>query len=366
VETLKIVSVETFSTRYVSVVRIKSDDGSVGYGQVAPYNADITATILHRQIAPYVLGADPSDIGALVDRCIVGEHKFPGSYTCRAIGGIDTALWDLKGKREGKSVCELLGGTKRRIAVYGSSMRRDITPEAEAERLVRLQQENGFRAFKVRIANKFGNDLDYWPGRTEAIIPTVRKSLGEATVLLADANSGFSPTRAIEVGHMLEEFGFGHFEEPCPYPELEWTAEVAAALRIPVSGGEQDCDLAQFRRMIRMKAVDIVQPDVCYIGGFSRALAVARMAEEGGLSCTPHAANRSMVTVFTLHLQGAIPNAGPYMEFSIEDVPWLEGLFTSDPFRVVDGLMDIPDGPGWGVEIRPDWLARAAYEISSL
>lgn len=338
----------------------------VGYGQVAPYNADITSAIVHRQVAPYVLGADASDIAALIDRCIVGEHKFPGSYTCRAVAGVDTALWDLKGRREGKSVCELLGGTKRTMPVYGSSMRRDIQPEAEADRLIRLRDAEGFRAFKIRVGNKFGNDDDYWPGRTEAIIPAVRKAIGNEIQLLADANSGFGVTRAIEVGRILEDHAFGHFEEPCPYPNLESTAEVAEKLTIPVSGGEQDCDLVQFKRMIRLKAVDIVQPDICYVGGLSRALEVARMAEEAGIPCTPHAANRSMVTLFTLHLQGAIPNAGPYMEFSIEEAPWAEGLFVTDPFEVVDGHVAIPSGPGWGVDVNPDWLARADRTVSEI
>lgn len=362
---MKITSVETFTNKLIGIVRVRTDDGSEGYGQVAPYHADITAKVLHRQIVPHVLGHDATDIAKLVNCCIVGEHKFPGSYVCRAVGGIDTALWDLHAKQKGMSVSKLLGGTKRQMAVYGSSMRRDITPEAEAERLIRLQQELGFQAFKIRIANNFGNDIDRWPGRTEAIVPIVRKAIGEHTELLVDANSGYTPKRAIEVGRMLEEYGVGHFEEPCPYPELEWTAEVATALNIPVSGGEQECDLAQFRRMIRMGAVDIVQPDICYVGGVSRALAVARMAEEAGIVCTPHAANLSMVTLFTLHLQAAIPNAGHFMECSIESTPWVEGLFTSDPFKIVGGQIKIPDGPGWGVTINPEWLEKAEYAISS-
>ena len=361
----KITSVETFSTQNIGVVRVRLDDGLEGYGQVAPYNADITSSIVHRQMARHVLGKDASDIDALVERCVVAEHKFPGSYTCRALSGIDTALWDLKGKREGRSVSELLGGNKARLAVYGSSMRRDITPEDEAERLTRLQQEKGFGAFKIRIADNFGNDVDRWPGRTEAIVPTVRNALGDATELLCDANSGFTPKRAIEVGRMLEDNAIGHFEEPVPYPELEWAAEVAAALTIPVSQGEQEVDLAQFRRMVRMGAADIVQPDVCYVGGISRAREVARIAADAGLPCTPHAANRSMVTVFTMHLQAALPNAGHFMEFSIEDTPWLDGLFAADPFTVTEGHVDVPAGPGWGVEISKEWLAQAEHQISS-
>src|SRR5690606_9530278 len=134
---------------------------------------------------------------------IIGEHKFPGSYSCRAVGGIDTALWDLKAKSQGKSVAQLLGSTRDRLPVYGSSMRRDITPEAEAERLAGLQQDQGINAFKIRIANNFGKDVDRWPGRTEAIVPAVRKAIGDGAELLVDANSGFSPKRAIEVGRML-------------------------------------------------------------------------------------------------------------------------------------------------------------------
>lgn len=360
----KVTSVETFSTQNISVVRIRTDDGLEGWGQVAPYNADITAAILHRQMAQHVLGVDPSDVDALVERCVIAAHKFPGSYTCRAVAGIDTALWDLAAKRAGKSVSALLGGTKTRIPVYGSSMRRDITPEAEAERLARLRDEKGFGAFKIRVGNNFGNDVDRWPGRTEAVVPTVRKAIGDDVELLCDANSGFTPKRAIEVGRMLEDNRVGHFEEPVPYPELEWAAEVAAALDVPVSQGEQEVDLAQFRRMIRMGAADIVQPDVCYVGGISRARAVARMAEAAGLPCTPHAANRSMVTVFTIHLQAALPNAGHFMEFSIEETPWLDDLFASDPFEVEGGEVTVPQGLGWGVEINKNWLAKADHQVS--
>ena len=160
--------------------------------------------------------------------------------------------------------------------------------------------------------------MDAAPGRSEKIIPTVRKALGDGIALKADANSGFTPPRAIAIGRIMEDNGFNHYEEPCPYWELEWTAEVAAALKIPVAGGEQDNDLAQWRRMIRMNAVDIVQPDVLYNGGITRSWRVAQMARHAGKTVVPHSANHSMVTLFTLHLFAALPNAGPMMEWSIE------------------------------------------------
>ena len=117
-----------------------------------------------------------------------------------------------------------------------------------------------------------------------------------------------------------------------------------------------------------MKAVDVVQPDVCYLGGIHRTLKVVEMAKKKGLPVTPHAANQSLVTVFTLHLLGAIPNAGPYLEFSIEGAdyyPWDAGLY--QPALVAkDGKVQIPDQPGWGVEISKDWLEKATYQKSEM
>ena len=361
---MKIASIETFATEGVGMVRVQTDDGAEGWGQVSTYNADITAKVLHRQVAPHALGQDALDIDSLIDRIPEIEHKFPGSYLRRAMCGLDTALWDLRGRIEGKSVCALLGGTPRALTVYGSSMRRDITPQDEAKRLVQLRDTSGFGAFKIRVGKQYGHDQDQSPGRTDAVVKTVRQALGDGTAVLVDANSCYSPAKAIEVGRMLEDQGVRHFEEPCPYWEIEWTAEVTRALDLDVTGGEQDCDLAQWRRMIGMRAVDIVQPDICYIGGLTRALRVADMARDAGLPCIPHSANRSMVTLFTLHMMAAIANAGPYVEFSIEPIyPWPENLF--EPSLVVrDGKVAVPDGPGWGVTVNPDWLASSQHQIS--
>jgi L-alanine-DL-glutamate epimerase-like enolase superfamily enzyme len=361
---MRITSIETFSNRQLCIVRVRTDDGAEGYGQTAPFNADLTALVVHRHVAKYALGQEPDAIDAISDRCVEGEYKFPGSYVCRALAGVETALWDLRGKRESKSVCELLGGpSNAQVPVYGSSMRRDITPAAEAERLVRLQQERGFRAFKIRVGKVCGHDEDEWPGRTEELVRTVRRAIGDDTALLVDGNSCYTPKRAIEVGRLLEQHRIGHFEEPCPYWELEWTAEVAAALEVPVAGGEQDTDLAQFRRMLAMRAVDIVQPDICYLGGIVRARRVAAMAEPLGVPVTPHSANVSMVTLFTLHLVAAIPNTGPFVEFSIEPTTWTNGLY-APALEVIDGAVPIPEGPGWGVTISPGWLASADRQVS--
>jgi len=365
---VKIARIETFSNEFVSFVRVTADDGAAGWGQVAPYNADITAQVLHRQVAPHALGKDALDIDALVDAIPEREHKFPGSYLRRALSGLDTALWDLRGKIEQKPVCALIGGTPGPIRTYGSSMKRDIAPADEARRLTALRDRLGFDAFKFRIGAECGHDIDEWPGRTEDIVPTMRKAMGDDITLLVDANSGFSPKRAIEVGRMLEDNGVSHYEEPCPYWEYEQTKQVTEALDIDVTGGEQDCELQNWRRMIEMRVIDIIQPDICYLGGLTRTLRVASMAEAAGLACTPHCANLSMVTLFTMHLLRAIPNAGKYLEFSIEGpdyYPWQEDLFVSSPYAITDGKATVTDEPGWGVTINPAWLDAATYQVST-
>ncbi len=366
---MKITSIETFTDEFICFTRVTAEDGAQGWGQVAPYYADITAHVVHRQVAPYALGRDTGDIDAILETVRDREHKFPGSYLRRAMGGLDTALWDMRGRREGKPVCALIGGTPGPIRAYGSSMKRDITPRDEADRLVRLRDEKGFDAFKFRIGAEVGHDQDEWPGRTEEIVPTMRRAMGDDIALLVDANSCYSPAKAIEVARMLEQHGISHFEEPCPYWEFAQTKEVTDALDIDVSGGEQDCMMANWRSMIDGRVVDILQPDICYLGGLSRTLHVAKMAEAAGLPITPHAANLSMVTLFTMHLLRAIPNAGKYLEFSIEGLdyyPWQDKIFASDPYEIIDGHATVTDVPGWGVEVNPEWLAKAAYRVSEL
>ncbi|MFO1039123.1 MAG: mandelate racemase/muconate lactonizing enzyme family protein [Geminicoccaceae bacterium] len=364
---LRIRKIETFSTRFIAFTRVTTADGSVGWGQLSTYNSDIAATVLHRQVAPWVLGLPAFPLMPLLDRVLEREHKFPGSYMKRALGGLDTALWDLRGKREGKPVVELLGGKPGPLRAYASSMRRDITPDAEAARFQTLRDRFGFDAFKFRVGAECGHDIDEWPGRTEEIVPTVRRVLGPEVSLLVDGNSGFSPARAIEVGRMLEGEGVEHFEEPCPYLELDQTREVTAALDLDVTGGEQDCELPVWKLICSDRIVDVVQPDILYVGGVERALAVARLAEAAGLPVTPHAANLGLVTLFTMHYLAALPNAGKYLELSIEDetyYPWQYGLFRNDPYRVDDGLVTLSSEPGWGIEIEPEWLARSVYEVS--
>ena len=366
---MKIKKLETFTKPFVSFVKTTLEDGSVGFGQMSTYHADITAQIFHKQVAPWIFNKSWEDFDDIENLVLEKEHKFPGSYLLRAIAGLDTSLWDLKGKILNKPVTALIGGAPGNLKVYGSSMKRDISANDEADRFKRLHQEQGIDAFKFRIGAECGRGLDEWEGRTEDIVLTINKSLDKSIKKLVDANSCYSADQAIEIGKLLEDNDVSHFEEPCPYWEPEQTKKVTDALSIDVTGGEQDCDLRIWRDMVDRKIVNIFQPDVMYLGGLTRTLQVAKIIERGGYTCTPHAANLSLVTICTMHLLKAIPNAGPYLELSIEGedyYPWQQQLFLDDPFEVKNGCVSITDKPGWGIEINPNWLETSEYRVSEI
>jgi L-alanine-DL-glutamate epimerase-like enolase superfamily enzyme len=357
--------IETFLRDQVLLVRVTTDDGLQGWGQTAPYEAALTEQVLHTMVAPLFLGQEPWDVEALVNRTLRTHYKFLGGFLHRAIGGVDTALWDALGKASGQPVYRLLGGAARTsVPMYLSSMIRTTTPEEEAARIAEQIADNGFRAVKTRVGLEMGADVDKWPGRTEAIIPVMRDVLGDDIELSADANGGFSIGRAVRVGRMLEDYGYFHFEEPLPYTDIEGTAHITATLDIPVSGGEQDYSLSQFRRMLAMRAVDIVQPDVGYIGGVSRARKVAIMAEAAGIPCTPHCANHSLLQVFSLHLAVAMPSCSQFQEWSAEKPSWTQGIY-APMLEVVDGEVALPTEPGWGIEIDPEFLRSATVMTSA-
>lgn len=362
---MRIAQIDTWLTPHQAVVRVSTEDGTQGIGQISPHQPAITVDVLHKLVVPFFLGQNPWDIERLGERCLASQYKFTGTFIHRALCGIDTALWDLLGKVVEQPVYRLLGGLERaEVHMYASSMRRDITPEQEADRLSKEVQQHGFRCVKVRIGDRMGRDRDAKIGRTGRLVPLMRDALGNDVDINADANGGYSPSKAVQVGRLLEQYEYHHFEEPCPFQQLENTAEVAAALDIPIAGGEQDNSLEQFHRLIAMRAVDIVQPDVGYIGGISRARRVAEMADVAGIPCTPHCGNRSM-QIYTLHLAAAMPSCSQYQEWSIEDNDWANEIF--EPALVVkNGAVAVPDLPGWGIEITPSYFAKAERRTSTV
>lgn len=356
--------IETYVHHNVCIVRVRTDDGAEGIGQTAPGQAHISAEVLHSLVAPHFLGRDPFAIGSLVDECARAQYKYWGSFFFRALGGVDTALWDLMGKAQGRPVYDLLGGKVREnVPVYASSMSRETTPEDEAARLAGHVEELGFNCVKIKIGKRVGRDADAQKDRTATLVPLLRSTLGDSVDIMADANGCYSPAQAVRVGRMLEEYAYCHLEEPNPAWELDNMAEVAAALDIPVGAGEQEFSLEIIWRMISQRLVDVIQPDICYVGGLTRAKRVAELAEVAGIPCTPHCSNRSMVQVFTAHFALAMPAVSQFQEWSIEKQRRVGQIY--EPVPVVrDGTIELSDAPGWGVEVPKTFLDEADHRVS--
>lgn len=355
---MKITEVTPLFLNPTLLVRVSTDAGIVGWGECSPMDARVIQAHLRYSLAPLALGRDPFDVEAIVEDLFVQTYKIAGQTQAIAISGLEIALWDIMGKSLGVPIYKLLGGAyRKRIPMYASSMRRDISPEDEAERLAKLVEEQGFRAVKLRVGQTYGFDTDASPGRSAAVVRKVRERLGGDIAIMVDGNSCFTAARAIHLGRQLEPYDIFHFEEPCPYTDLDATAKVAKALDMPIAGGEQDWDLVRFREMLQREAVDIVQPDLIKAGGFSVCKKVATLAEAFGAVCTPHQ-TQPLGTIANLHFAAATPCCRYPQEYNIEPHPIGYRLFRN-PVPIVDGCMAVPEDPGLGVEIDEEMLSRA-------
>lgn len=366
---MKIERIESYANRQVCIVKITSSDGAVGYGQTAPFEADMTQMVLHRQVAPLALNHDDQDFG-LADQLINDLHKFTGSYVCRAVSGIDTALWDLKGKRENKSVAQLLNAGRDHVGMYYSSMIRNCPVEHEKERMIRLKAERRYRAFKLHVGVWNSEGTDYWPGRTENMLMAAADVLQGRADLYVDPNGAFGHDLSIKLAPLMKDCGVNILEEPLPFWKVRETADLRQAMipyGILMAGGEQDYNPNVWDMILSPKSpmADIIQPDICYIGGFTRALKIAERAAALGLYTTPHTSNRSMLLHFGVHFNASIEKPWPYLEHGVEEDPWSEELF-EDNLSVIDGAIAVPDAPGWGARISDDWLKRAQYHVTDL
>lgn len=353
---MKITRVEPILLEWNLLVRVHTDEGLTGWGECSPMNNRLVLAHLEHALGPLVVGRDPFDIEAIVERMFLHTYKVAGQSMAMAASGIEIALWDIMGKALGQPIYKLLGGAYRKqIRMYASSMSREIKPLEEAKRLTALVEKHGFTAVKVRVGSVFGFDQDAWPGRSLELVREVRAALGDGIEIMVDGNSCYSAPRAIQLGRELERCQVFHFEEPCPYWDLDSTAKVAQALDLPVAGGEQDWELRRFREMLGKEAVDIVQPDVIKAGGFSVCKKVAALAEAFGAVCTPHQ-TQPLGTVANLHFAASTPCCRYSQEYNIERHPLRDTLFTEPVLEVEKGCLLVPEGPGLGVEINAEVL----------
>jgi len=201
------------------------------------------------------------------------------------------------------------------------------------------------------------------PGRTEKMIPLVRKTFGDDWTLYADANGFYSAPEAIRAGKLLEEYKFAYFEEPVMFDHIEEIKQVKDALKLPIANGEQDNSFYGFRWLMAHDGLDIVQPDNYYFGGFIRSMKVARMAAAFGKSCVPHMSGGGLGFLYDIQFVSAVPNAGAHHEFKSLRTNVKFECKTS-PLKVKGGKIKVPTGPGFGVEFDPEWVRK--HEIVKL
>ncbi len=360
-----ITKLETFNLDRTVLVRITTDEGFMGWGECSPMRPQLICENV-MTFGESILGRNPFDIESIVGDLFLKNYKNAGQSLAIAISGIDIALWDIMGKALKQPVYNLLGGcVRKKIPVYASSMRRDITPEEESRRFVTLIEKYGFQAVKTRIGKLFDINGDESPGRTRKMIQVLRKDLGDSIDIMADANGAYTPAYAIKVGRFLEDYGVFHYEEPCLSYNLDDTAIVAAALDIPVAGGEQDWNPYTFRQMLEKRSVDIIQPDIIKAGGLLNTKKIANLASVFGVPITLHNAKPNIGTIASLHFAASTPMCCFPQEWSIEPYPLQGKVITPSP-EVVDGHIIVPEGPGLGVEVLESILKQATRRFVAL
>jgi L-alanine-DL-glutamate epimerase-like enolase superfamily enzyme len=341
-------------------VHVQSKDGAEGIALPNPPRPDYLDKILKDLIIPFFIGKDARNL----DDDLWELYRFKDNYKLYGIAlwspqaWVEFAILDMLGRVAGKPIGALLGDIVRKdVAIYVASGRRDTTPEQEIDHLQKLVSQSGARALKFRVGGRMSKNADASPGRTDRLIPLVRKTFGSAIDIHADSNSSYDPAHAIKVGRMLEEIKAIYFEEPCEFDHLEETKEVADALTIPVAGGEQEYSHARFRWMIANRGVDIVQPDIQYYGGLIRSIRVARMAALAKMPTTVHISG-GFGFVYMLHFTSCVQDVGAYQEYKMGTEKY--GSWFTEPITVRDGKMSIPQGPGVGIKDIKGLLQGAA------
>jgi len=349
------------------LVRARSKDGTEGLSVTNSWWLFDTHPIFLRRVAPQLVGKDGRDLEAHLEALLRQDitYKLQGLALLSCVAAAEMAVLELLGRVSGKPIGDLLGGVRRRdIPVYRASGNRGNTPEEEVEFLRGLVAETGASAVKIRLGSELGENRDSAPGRTEALIPAVREAFGEEMTLYADANSSYDAEHAIPIGRLLEESGYAFYEEPCRFDDLWETKKVADALDISVAGGEQEFSERRFRWTIENRSLDVVQPDLHYYGGYIRSARVARMAHAAGMRCTPHMSGWGLGYLNALHFMSFIPNPTAHLEFKgLSPIPF---DCDTSPLTCDEGIMRVPSGPGFGIELDPDWVGKAEVIASAV
>jgi len=346
-------------------VKVETSDGLHGWGECytqADRDQSIAAHV--QQLGRYLLGRDASQIRHFTHWAY---HDFAAKRGAldfwSAVSGLEQALWDLAGKRVGLPVVELLGGRCReRVRVYANGWYSGAATPHDYAAKAKATVARGFTALK----------FDPFPGpwRTHisreaerAVVATVggvREAVGPDVDLLIEVHRRLAPMHAVRIARLLEPFDPFWYEEPVSARDLGALAECRRDIRIPIVTGEELYTRFEFREVFERRAADIINPDVCNVGGIDELRTIAAMAEAYHVVVSPHNYNSTTVGLAaTLHVAAAIPNF-LITEYFVNFEP--RGLeIASVPLRVDRGYIDVPRAPGLGIDLREEVLARYGY-----
>ena len=367
---MKIVKLETFLTnaglRNYLFVRLSTDTGLTGLGEASlEWQEKTVETLIHEWIEDRILGLDPRDVEQIAGELIRDQYQ-GGSTVLTAISGVEIALWDIVGKESGQPVYELLGGRSRdRLPSYANGWYGNARTPAEYAKRAREVVARGYRAMKFDPFGTAWKDLS--PEETalaEARVAAVREAVGPEVEIYVEVHGRLSGEAAITMGRRLEKLRPGFYEEPVSPYDLDSLKEVKAALPFPIAAGERLCMLEEFARLISLRAVDVVQPDLCHCGGLSTGRKIAVMAQEQGISVAPHVSVGPVALCAALHFGWATPNVSVQENFSEYDVPWRRKLVHGWDL-ISRGEFALPDGPGLGIELNEAACMAHPYRKNS-
>lgn len=339
-----------------TLLEIRTDEGLIGIGSCFTSLPLVEASLT--LLRPMLLGETVYEAERVGEK--LRQHTFwqgRGGAVEHTISGLDIALWDLMGKALGQPVSRLLGGNYRdRIKPYASMLFDD--PPVLREKL-KVQVARGFRAIKMgwRPFGRVSRKLD------ELLIKTARETVGDEIELMVDAGGSeqFWPHNvgwARETAKMLGAYGITWFEEALRPDDLQGFKELKQNSPVLIATGEVFTRRQSFQPYITERALDIIQPDMTKCGGLSEGRRMGWMAYDHGVLLVPHGWNTAIGVAADLALTAALPVA-KWVEYQT-GVPYIEELI-SPPFRLdPDGMLPVPTGPGLGIQLNPDALARYA------
>ena len=325
--------------RFTTLVLVHTDTGQIGMGSVYSHPA-LVYLIVRDQLDPLLRGEDPLQVEALWDRMysITRWYGRKGA-AMSALGGIDTALWDLRGKAAGKPVWQLLGGERPTCPAYASGLLwNDI--DALATEAVR-HIDSGFRRVKIRLARSEEYD--------RAAVLAVRRAIGPDCDLMVDASMRYHVDLARRMGKFLEEQKVFWYEEPFAPEDIDSYMALRGTIGVPIAAGENEFGLQGFRELIRAGAVDIVQPDACRCGGISEVRRVAQLAGEHDLRVATHTWSDALAVMANAHVISSLPH-GLTVEIDRTGIPFIEELLV-EPLRIEEGQLQLSQAPGLGLEL---------------